>query len=52
MELLNTAELYCSYVYSCTVCLRSQGKMPFYKEINTCFQKFQLNLIDSVSNKS
>ena len=44
--------LYCSYVYSCTVCLSSQVNIFFYKGINSCFQKFQLKLIGSVSNKS
>lgn len=31
---------------------RSQVNIFFYKGINSCFQKFQLNLTGSVSNKS
>jgi hypothetical protein len=35
-----TAVLCCSCVSSC---LRSQVSVPFYKGINTCFQKVQIN---------
>lgn len=46
------AVLYCSYVYSCTVCLRSQVNIIFSKGINSCFQKFQRNIIGSMNNKT